>query len=346
MPRKISVIIPVFNARDTISLCLDTLLGQIVPVGFEIIVVNDGSTDGTGEILGRYADKVTVINQNNSGPAAARNNGATAAQGEILIFTDSDCSFDESFLYEITAPLLSDSSQKIAGVQGRYKTLQKELMARFCQEEIEERYDIYRTSDSISMVGTYAAAYRRSVFMEMGMFDTRFPIASGEDAALSLKMSKAGYRLVFQDSAICYHIHPSSIKKYYRQKYGRAYWRNLLYRLHPDKMFKDSYTPQMLKIQIFLILLSYAGIILYVPEMILFKKIYNLTSLLIAVFTIHSIAGFSLMRVTAHKDRNIIALVPIYSLVRSIALANGLIAGYFNLILRRQIRSIAGKSQN
>lgn len=88
---RFSVIIPVYNACETICRCLDSLLATKLEV--EVIVVNDGSTDRTGEILDEYAkkdDRILVVNQENRGVSAARNIGLTLAKGEYILFVDSD----------------------------------------------------------------------------------------------------------------------------------------------------------------------------------------------------------------------------------------------------------------
>src|SRR3989338_8307313 len=89
---KISVIIPVYNARKFLKTSVDSVLGQNYK-NIEIILIDDGSTDKSGEICDDYAKKdrrIKVIHQKNSGPAAARNTGIENAKGEFLFFADAD----------------------------------------------------------------------------------------------------------------------------------------------------------------------------------------------------------------------------------------------------------------
>lgn len=86
---KISVIVPVYNAENYIVRCLDSLVNQNLS-GVEIIVIDDGSTDGTSKILSRYKNKIKLITQKNSGVATARNKGLECAKGEYIAFVDSD----------------------------------------------------------------------------------------------------------------------------------------------------------------------------------------------------------------------------------------------------------------
>jgi cellulose synthase/poly-beta-1,6-N-acetylglucosamine synthase-like glycosyltransferase len=319
--------------EKSIEDCLRSILEQTLPkYEYEVIVVDDGSSDNTTKIVKKYP--VILIKQDNKGPASARNHGAKIAQAPILIFTDGDCELDKNFLIEMLEPFKSD---EIIGVQGRYKTKQKGLTPRFCQIEIEERYDIYKNSKSISMIGTYAAAYRKDIFIMMGMFDTRFPIASGEDAALSLKMVKNGHKLIFQDKAICYHRHPESFKHYYKQKYGRAYWRNLLYKMNPEKMVKDNYTPQLLKLQVLVSLFFYCMIVVSFFAFLLNCYSDKFGYLLLAIFLLSFITTIPFFLKSIKLDKVIFLFIPIYSILRSFALANGLIKGFLDIhIIRRK----------
>ena len=90
--KKISVIIPVYNVQDYLSACLDSVLDQTFQ-DFEIICVNDGSTDGSADILNKYAEqdnRVKVFTQKNQGQGVARNTGLDAMNGEYVLFLDSD----------------------------------------------------------------------------------------------------------------------------------------------------------------------------------------------------------------------------------------------------------------
>jgi hypothetical protein len=139
---------------------------------------------------------------------------------------------------------------RVTGVQGRYVTEQRSLVARFAQLEIEQRYEIMESHPTIDMVGTYSAAFRTEVFRKFGGFDANFPTASGEDMDFSFRLQEAGHRLVFAPKAIVAHQHPTTARAYFKQKFGRAYWRYLLYLKHPKKIIRDTYTPQGLKLQV------------------------------------------------------------------------------------------------
>ncbi|MBI5205634.1 MAG: glycosyltransferase family 2 protein [Nitrospirae bacterium] len=99
----VSVVIPAYNAQKTIAACLDSLMKQDYPGDYEVIVVDDGSSDSTPDIISGY-ERVRLMKQANAGPAAARNKGAMDAKGEIILFTDSDCVPEGNWITEMMAP--------------------------------------------------------------------------------------------------------------------------------------------------------------------------------------------------------------------------------------------------
>ncbi|WP_027184631.1 glycosyltransferase [Desulfovibrio inopinatus] len=241
----LSVVIPAYNAAATLPDLLEALAKQTVPASdFEVLIVDDGSTDATAEIAHRAG--VRVISQQNQGPASARNHGAREAHGKIVVFTDSDCAPDPGWLAAMAAPF---DDPEVMGVQGAYRTEQTALAARFAQLEFEDRYDLMRCYPTIDLVATYAAAFPRAIFLRMGGFDTSFPKANNEDTEFSYRLVAAGYKLVFADGAIVRHLHPDTVMEYLRIKFSRAYWRLIVYRRYPEKAVKDRYTTKMVKLQ-------------------------------------------------------------------------------------------------
>lgn len=256
MPFSISVIIPTYNAEKTIGQCLHALKQQNYPsASYEVILVDDGSKDATGEIARTY--DIKYLRQENSGPATARNKGAIVAKGEIILFTDSDCVPEPDWIREMAAPF---NDKSVMAVKGAYRNRQKSIVARFAQLEFEERFEMLKKAASIDMVDTYSAGFRKDAFLQLGGFDTSFPVANNEDTELSYRMSTRGFKMVFNPNAIVFHLdHPASVKRYARLKFWRGYWRTVVYKKFPGKMLKDTYTPQTLKLQIlflFLFLMS------------------------------------------------------------------------------------------
>src|SRR5260370_20951877 len=113
VPKTVSVIIPVFNAADTIAAAIESALAQEFAGELEVIVVNDGSTDATSSVLDAYRGRVTVLDRVNGGPAAARNAGVRAARGEYVAFLDADDIWMPGKLEKTLAALDSDSAAMV-----------------------------------------------------------------------------------------------------------------------------------------------------------------------------------------------------------------------------------------
>jgi glycosyltransferase involved in cell wall biosynthesis len=320
---KCSVIIPAYNSGSTISTCLKSALNQSIPKrDYEVILVDDGSTDNTIGIAESYS--VKIIKQSNQGPAAARNRGAEEAKGNVLIFTDSDCQTDKEFVETILTPFEKD--RQIVGVQGSYRTRQEQFVARFAQVEIETRYKKMAKNQNIDFIGTYAAAYERKVFRNCGGFDTSFPRASGEDADFSYKLQKSGHKMIFKREAFVYHQHPSTLSKYLKSKFYRGFWRAKLYRKHPQKTVNDSYTPQSLKFQVLsipLLILSFA--------LSFFHPAWLLITLCVAIFFVFCSIPF--IRLFNEKNYSKAIFIPAMLFLRAAALFFGLILGGLNELI-------------
>ena len=265
-----SVIIPVYNGAQTIETSLQALAQQtIAPHRYEIIVVDDGSTDDIAATVREWSEAhpsihCTLVRQTNQGPAAARNRGAQVAVGTILLFTDADCCPTRNWIEQLisvfdntTDQLGDDSTQtdtpkQISAAMGAYRSKQQSSAARFAQLEFEQRYAHMGNELTIDVVATYSAAFRRTIFADAKGFDPSFPKANNEDVELSYRLNAAGHRMVFVPDAIVYHTHDTTWWDYARTKFWRAYWRTIVYKRYPAKALKDSYTPQTLKIQIVL----------------------------------------------------------------------------------------------
>lgn len=250
----VTVVIPVYNGEKYITHCLDALSKQIRPPD-EVIVVDDGSTDRSAALA--EARSVRVIRQKNLGPAAARNNGIQHANGELILFTDSDCEPDPYWVIEMENSL---NNPEIAGVKGAYVTQQTGTVPRLVQFEFEERYDLMEKYPVIDFIDTYSAGFQRDVLRQMGGFNCT--LIKNEDVDLSYRLASAGETLIFNRKAIVFHHHPESWSAYFFTKAQKAYWRTLVYRLHPGKAIKDTYTPQLLKVQILLALAALLMLIL------------------------------------------------------------------------------------
>jgi GT2 family glycosyltransferase len=322
---SLSIIIPTFNGANRISKCLQALIRQSDGRNAELIVVDDGSQDGTVAVVAQFP-KVRLISQANCGPASARNRGAHDACGDLILFTDDDCEPAPGWLDAMLRPF---DDPEVVGVKGAYRTRQKPLVARFVQAEYEDRYRLMSRTVDIDFVDTYSAAFRRSRFLEIGGYDTEFPTACAEDIELSYRMSARGWKLRFVPDAIVYHQHPDSLVRYSKKKFKFAFWRVLAVRKNPGKAVKDSHTPQVMKLQLLLGPAASAGMAVD----LLFRPPMSCTAVVVGAFLLTTIP-FSLR--SAKKDVIVGAVSPLLLAIRSCSQFFGVISGIF---LARQVRS-------
>ena len=276
----ISIVIPTFNGGARIAGCLGALVEQTTGKDAEIIVVDDGSTDNTADVVTCYSG-VRLIRQSNAGPAAARNRGAIEAGGAIVLFTDDDCVPAPGWVAAMTGPF---KDANIVGVKGVYRTRQRRLMARFVQMEYEDKYRLMSGVSQIDFIDTYSAGFRRDRFLEMNGYDTSFPVACAEDVELSYRMSRRGWKMTFVPTAIVYHTHPETLWAYLKKKYKFAFWRVLAVWKNPQKSLSDSHTPQVMKVQLLLVPLLLLAI---VCDFMTHAKIY--TTLVCVAFLLSTV---------------------------------------------------------
>jgi len=315
MEKQISIIIPTFNSAKVLKTCLESLTNQTVSgEAYEVIVVDDGSTDETKEVVARYP--VKYIYQENRGPAVARNNGVNHAQGEIVLFTDADCDPQSNWVEEMVKPM---SDKQVVGAKGVYKTHQKEIIARLVQIEYEHKYERMKKFKYIDFIDTYSAGYRKDIFAKYGGFDERYPKASVEDQEFSFRLFRDGYKMVFNPAAVVYHRHSARLMDYLKKKYKIAFWKAFLLKRHPEKVKTDTHTPQSLKLQMLLALgtvLGFAG-----P---LYSALYYVSGFSLALFLLSCIP-FSLFALK--RDATVALASPAILFLRSLALSLGLGVG-------------------
>jgi len=175
----VSVVVPVLNGCRTIETCLKSLLAMDYPQDrFEIVVVNNGSTDRTTEILSHFRNKVKLLTEAKRGPSAARNQGIRGSSGDIIAFIDADCIADAGWLRNLVGPL-QDNSVGIVG--GRILSRRPCNSIEMFGEEIHDHQkaiEVFRPPYAISM--NWASP--RRVLVEVGLFDESFKATGTNDA--------------------------------------------------------------------------------------------------------------------------------------------------------------------
>ncbi|MFN0088090.1 MAG: glycosyltransferase family 2 protein [Blastocatellia bacterium] len=227
--RSVSVVVPVYNGAGTIARTIECLLRQTQPPR-EIVIVDDGSTDGTHEALAGFHGRVRSLRKKNGGPASARNAGVQAAEGAFIAFTDSDCLPEPDWLRNLLAGFDRDD---LAGVGGIVRSVDGTLTGQYVDaiRLLDPRPD---ETGEIPYLITANACFRREALLRAGLFDERFRKPGGEEPELCSRIRKLGYRFAAAESAVVLHRHRQTARSLLRtiSNYGEG--RYLIGQLCPE----------------------------------------------------------------------------------------------------------------
>ena len=212
---KVSVIVPVYNGAATIGTCLESLLNQNYPAeAYEIIVVENGSTDETTEIVERYP--IRLFHNTQRGPAPARNLGVAESKAEIVAFTDADCVADPNWLGELVKPYKDAETGGVGGAILAYQHANRNIVETFSDEHSPLINFVSGEHEFLPHLYTPNASYRRHLLNEIGGFNSKLVTAEDVDAAWRLQL-QTGCKLRYAPQAIIYHHHRTTLKGLARQ---------------------------------------------------------------------------------------------------------------------------------
>ena len=234
--RGVSFVVPVLNGRRLLRSCIDSILAQRDGRPFEIIAVDDGSTDGSLRLLEarQAAGQLTLLHAEGRGAAAAINLGIRAATHPILCQIDQDVVLQSGWLDEVL-PAFNDGD--VAAAQGHYITRPGAgFWARAMGRDLEHRYSRIR-GPHVNHVCTGNTAYRASAVHQIGLLDEQ--LGYGYDNDLSYRLIARGYRLAFQRRAVSVHVWREGFAGYLRQQFGVGYGRLDVVARHPHRVTGD-----------------------------------------------------------------------------------------------------------
>ncbi len=227
----VSVVICTYNRRELLRECLVSLFDQTYPKDdYEIVVVDDGSTDGTDALLQEMSAKpgpiLRYFRHENRGSATARNLGIRDAQGQIIASIDDDCVAVETWI-ESAVPHFADDC--IVGVQGR--TLPAEpVRLQFFPPRFSYTLEV---TDSVWTHPTCNMFYRKQAILDVGGFNEQFEMTGAEDVDLALRVERVG-KIVFSKDALVYHaVFYDTLAQ--RLRFMRRYqYEPILFKQHPQ----------------------------------------------------------------------------------------------------------------
>jgi len=229
MSRSVSIVIPTYNGRDLLERHLPSVLAAAATVGGEVVVVDDGSRDGTVEYLRARFPTVTVVAApENRGFSATMNRGVGAASGEIVVCVNNDVEVPPDFLL----PLLRHfDDHDCFAVASRMEVVSDGRDESLIRGSFRLGFlQTYRTdAPPAGLVGPVpvlyavgaAVAYSREKFQALGGFDLLFSPFNGEDLDISYRAWKRGWRVLWEPASVVRHDHRATIGRFYSAEFIR-----------------------------------------------------------------------------------------------------------------------------
>ncbi|MGB1040230.1 MAG: glycosyltransferase [Flavobacteriales bacterium] len=239
---KFSLIVPVYNRPDEMEELLGSLKKQDF-TNFELVVVEDGSSIKSEEICNKFKSdfSISYFYKENEGPSIGRNFGAQKANGEYLIFTDSDCILPSNYLSTIAGEL----TPEIQGYGGPdeshpdFNDMQKAISYSMTSFLTTGGIRARKKNEKNYVLRSFNMTILKEAFLNMGGFPTT-KLHPGEDTIFGIDFLKAGYKTKIISEAHVYHKRRNSIKSFYKQIFNFGKVRYLITKLYP-KTFKITF---------------------------------------------------------------------------------------------------------
>ena len=225
---RVSVVVCSYNAERTMEACLASLEHLNYP-DYEVIVVNDGSTDRTLEIAERFP-YARIISQPNKGLSVARNVGAEAATGEIVAYTDSDCVADPDWLTYLVSTM--ERKQLVACGGPNFPPPEDSLVPSAVAVSPGGPTHVLLTDETAEHIAGCNMAFRRDALLGLGGFDPVYR-AAGDDVDMCWRFQDAGHTIGFSPAATVWHFRRNTVSAYLGQQRGYGKAEALVYAKHP-----------------------------------------------------------------------------------------------------------------
>ncbi|QIY72371.2 glycosyltransferase [Streptomyces sp. RLB1-33] len=216
----VSVIVPAYNESAGIEAAVRSLLASDHPV--EIIVVDDGSTDGTADLVESLRLPVRVIRQPNAGKPAALNTGLAAATFDLVVMVDGDTVFEPDTVRTIVQPF---ADPRVGAVSGNAKVVNRGgMLGRWQHIEYVVGFNLDRRlfdlAECMPTVPGAVGAFRRQALLDLGGVSD---VTLAEDTDLTMALCRAGWRVVYEEGAKAWTEAPASLNALWRQRYRWCY---------------------------------------------------------------------------------------------------------------------------
>jgi cellulose synthase/poly-beta-1,6-N-acetylglucosamine synthase-like glycosyltransferase/peptidoglycan/xylan/chitin deacetylase (PgdA/CDA1 family) len=218
----VTIVVPAYNEAAVIEQSVRSLAASEYPE-FEVIVVDDGSTDGTGEIVrGLGLERVRVLAEANQGKPAALNAGIAAARHDVIVSVDADTAFRPGTLHRLVRPL---GDERVGAVAGNTKVANRGgMLGRWQHVDYVMGFNLdrrlYDVLQCMPTVPGAIGAFRRRALDEVGRFSGA---TLAEDTDITIALGRAGWRVVYAEDALAFTEAPSTLSALWRQRYRWSY---------------------------------------------------------------------------------------------------------------------------
>jgi cellulose synthase/poly-beta-1,6-N-acetylglucosamine synthase-like glycosyltransferase len=237
----VSIIVPAYNEEKVIGKCLQSLLASTY-LRLEIIVVDDGSTDGTAEAVEKflYSDQIRLVRQTNSGKATAVNVGISHANGEILVIIDADTKFNPDTVVHFVKHF---QNQRVGAVSGNAKVGNRVNLLTIWQSiEYIMGFNLSRRMFSllncVTVVPGAVGAFRKDVVRKAGYFSSDTIV---EDTDITISIRKMGYSIPYEENSIGWTEAPDTLSGLWKQRYRWSYGTLQTLWKHRGALFNPKY---------------------------------------------------------------------------------------------------------
>lgn len=229
--RPISIVINVYNEEEEIRDCLDSLDKQTLSE-FELVIVDDGSTDDTMKIVEEYEDSFDMkkLFLEHKGLKKARKRGVGESTGEIIVIVDADEILESDFLENLTEPF---EDEGVGAVGGRLESEGEGWVTEAYGALNEGFYGLRAEDEGVDWIQGGCAAFRRKALREVGgLADERV----SEDKDISWKMKDEGWKVLLQESAVAHHKDPQTLRSVMNREYDIGKREYFLLKEHKNRM--------------------------------------------------------------------------------------------------------------
>lgn len=255
---RYSLVVASFNRLDELRELLPSLVAQDFDLHqFELILVDDGSEDGTGDYIQSFKAPffINYLFQENKGPGAARNFGMKHSRGDFILFTDSDCIWPEDYLEKINEALFHQQLDAFGGPDTYHPDFSPVLKA--INYAMTSFLGTGGTRGSKKAVArfyprSFNMGIRREIFEDIGGFGS---LRHGQDMDFSARIYDAGYKVGLIDSAVVYHKRRTSFRRFFKQIFNWGVARINLSRIHKEFLKPIHLVPACIVSAMFLLLL-------------------------------------------------------------------------------------------